>query len=104
MTSNDFTSWASLYDALSNNMLPLTLMVILAASVILLFLLLREKKILDKLMFLNLILVQLTMLMTVYSVWKRSQMILDVSMTFSLMGFLATAVVLRFLLKGGHQR
>ena len=98
--SSDF----SLTGGLSNQMLPLTLMFILGACVILFYLLLREKKTLDKLMFLNLILVQLTMLMTVYSVWKNSQMILDVSMTFSLMGFLATAVVLRFLLKGGHQR
>lgn len=85
-------------------MMQMTLYLLTATVVILFFLMLREKKLTEKLMFLNLIIVKLTLLMMVYSVMQNSQMILDISITFAIIGFLATAVLTRFLMKGGHAK
>lgn len=82
--------------------LQLTMLCIIISALILTFQLIREKTIWDKLIFLNLINVKLALTMTVYGVWIDSQMILDISMAYGLIGFLSAATLTRFLLKGGH--
>ena len=75
---------------------------LICSALILAGLMLRAKSIWDKLIFLNLINVKLALTMTTYSVWIDSQMILDISMAYGLIGFLSAAILTRFLLKGGH--
>ncbi len=64
--------------------------------------LIRSKTTIDKLIYLNLLNVKLALTMTTYSVWIDSQMALDISITYGLIGFLSIALFTRFLLKGGH--
>jgi multisubunit Na+/H+ antiporter MnhF subunit len=82
--------------------IQLTMSLLIISALILTGLLFRAKSIWDKLIFLNLINVKLALTMTAYSVWVDSQMILDISMAYGLIGFLSTATLTRFLLKGGH--
>lgn len=84
--------------------LPGIIFLLVISSAILAVMLLRTKRIWDKLIFLNLINVKLAMALIAYSVWVDSQMILDISMAYGLIGFLASATLVRFLLKGGHLR
>lgn len=83
-------------------LLQLTMLCLIISALILTFQLIRAKSIWDKLIFLNLINVKLALTMTVYSVWIDSQMVLDISMAYGLIGFLSAATLTRFLLKGGH--
>jgi multisubunit Na+/H+ antiporter MnhF subunit len=83
-------------------LLQLTMICLIISALILTFLLIKAKSIWDKLIFLNLINVKLALTMTVYSVWIDSQMVLDISMAYGLIGFLSAATLTRFLLKGGH--
>lgn len=64
--------------------------------------LLRTKNTIDKLIYLNLLNVKLALALTTYSVWIDSQMALDISITYGLIGFLSLSIFTRFLLKGGH--
>ncbi len=82
--------------------LQLTMICLIISALILTFLLIKAKSIWDKLIFLNLINVKLALTMTVYSVRIDSQMVLDISMAYGLIGFLSAATLTRFLLKGGH--
>lgn len=63
---------------------------------------LKTKIVWNKLIYLNLVNVKLAMALTVYGVLTDSQMVLDISMTYGLIGFLAAVTLTRFLLKGGH--
>lgn len=82
--------------------LLITMRLLIFATLILLIMMIRAKSIWDKLIFLNLIVVKLALTMTAYSVYSESQMVLDISMTYGLIGFLSSATLIRFLLKGGH--
>lgn len=83
-------------------MLEITLGVLIIGIFALTYLVLFDPKIIDKLLFMNLIIVKIAMIMIVYAVMVGSSMILEVSMTYAIIGFLATATVIRFVLKGGH--
>lgn len=84
--------------------LPLIMSLLLLSAAILVIMIFRTKRVWDKLLFLNLVNVKLALALTAYSVWVDSQMILDVSMAYGLIGFLASSTLVRFLLKGGHLR
>lgn len=84
--------------------LPLIMSLVLLSAAILVIMIFRTKRVWDKLLFLNLVNVKLALALTAYSVWVDSQMILDVSMAYGLIGFLASSTLVRFLLKGGHLR
>lgn len=83
-------------------LLQLTMYLLILSALVLFALLLRAKSIWDKLIFLSLINVKLALTMTAYSIYVDSQMILDISMTYGLIGFFSVAILARFLLKGGH--
>lgn len=83
-------------------LLQLTMYLLVLSALVLFGLLLRAKSIWDKLIFLSLINVKLALTMTAYSIYVDSQMILDISMTYGLIGFFSVAILTRFLLKGGH--
>lgn len=83
-------------------MLLLIMALLIISALILTGLMLRAKSIWDKLIFLNLINVKLALTMSAYSIWIDSQIILDISMAYGLIGFLSAATLTRFLLKGGH--
>lgn len=85
-------------------MLNITLYVLCIGLFSLMWLVFKDPKIMDKLLFMNLIIVKLALAMAVYAVMVGSQMILEVCMTYSIIGFLATALVIRFVLKGEHQK
>lgn len=85
-------------------MLGITMILIVIASLVLMIQLILNKTVIIKILLMNLIIVHLAMLMSAYAVYANSQMLLEITMTFALLGFLATAVLTRFLIKGGHQR
>lgn len=66
------------------------------------FMVFKTKVIWNKLIYLNLVNIKLAMALTAYGVMSDSQMVLDISMTYGLIGFLAAVTLTRFMLKGGH--
>lgn len=80
----------------------LIMSLLICSALVLAVIMLKAQSIWDKLIFLNLINVKLALTMTAYGVWIDSQMILDISMAYGLIGFLSAATLTRFLLKGGH--
>ncbi len=80
---------------------PFAIGLLIGAILFLATLAFKSNEILDRLVFINLVNVKLAMLLTAFSVLVDSQMILDISMTYGLIGFLSSVTLSRFLLKGG---
>jgi multicomponent Na+:H+ antiporter subunit F len=78
-------------------------MVILGlATLVLIFFLVRSKNIWERLMAINLVTIKMIMLITVYAVLMESPIVMDISITYSIIGFISVTLVSRFLLKGGR--
>lgn len=58
----------------------------------------------DRLMALNLMAAKTVMLITLYGVYKNNIFLLDVSMTYGIIGFLGITLLCRFLLRGGRHK
>lgn len=83
-------------------MLEITIFIIVGVISIFLFLLFNSKTIWEKLMFLNLISIKLIMLISVFAVIMDVPEALDVSITYSIIGFISITLLSRFLLTGGR--
>jgi len=83
-------------------MLIITFFIIIAAIFIILFKLIKGPTIWDRLMALNIISIKSIMLITVYAVYKNDQILMDISITYSIIGFLTVTLLSRFILKGGR--
>lgn len=83
-------------------MLEITLVVLAVFLLLLMLFMVRAATVWDRLILLNLITLKLAMMMVVYAVLKRSGAMLDVALTYSLIGFLSVSMLSRFILKGGR--
>lgn len=83
-------------------MLQTTFCVLLGAMIILLFPLFKAPTVWHRLVPLNLINIKLALLITVFGVWINQPSLLDISITYSIIGFMSMTLISRFLLKGGR--
>lgn len=58
----------------------------------------------DRLLSLNLISAKTILLLTIYGVYKENIQLLDISISYGIIGFLTITLLSRFLLKGGRQK
>lgn len=83
-------------------MLGKTMMVILFSIMVLFAYLIRSRSIWERLIVLNLISLKIILMITVFAVLIDSDMALDISITYSIIGFVSVTTISRFLLKGGR--
>ncbi len=83
-------------------MLELTLFFILVSMLTLIFYTVSGESVWERLIGLNLIVIKIILLITVYAIMIDSSAILDISITYSIVGFIATTLLSRFLLRGGR--
>lgn len=83
-------------------MLNLTLYILGMALLILTVFLVVGPTVWDRLITLNLMTLKLTMLVIVFAVLTDSNIMLDIAMIYSVIGFLSVSVLSRFILKGGR--
>ncbi|MDO9592000.1 MAG: monovalent cation/H+ antiporter complex subunit F [Erysipelotrichaceae bacterium] len=83
-------------------MLETTLVFIAVAILFLFYQLTRAKTIWERLVALNLIAVKLALVMTIYAVIKGQSGLLDITLTYSFIGFMTVMILTRFVLKGGR--
>jgi multicomponent Na+:H+ antiporter subunit F len=82
--------------------LQITMVILGLATLVLIFFLVRSKNIWERLMAINLVTIKMIMLITVYAVLMESPIVMDISITYSIIGFISVTLVSRFLLKGGR--
>ena len=58
----------------------------------------------DRLLALNLISAKTILLLAVYGVYKDDLMLLDISISYGIIGFLTITLLSRFILRGGRQK
>ena len=58
----------------------------------------------DRLLALNLISAKTILLLAVYGVYKDELMLLDISISYGIIGFLTITLLSRFILRGGRQK
>lgn len=83
-------------------MLEITLIILVLSVSVLLAFMIKGPTVWDRLISLNLMSLKLAMLIIVYAVHTGSNLILDIAMTYSIIGFLSVSMLSRFLLKGGR--
>lgn len=83
-------------------MLEITMILIAVAIIFLLYQLTLAKTIWERLVALNLIAVKIALIMTVYAVYSGQSGLLDIILTYSIIGFMTVIVLTRFVLKGGR--
>lgn len=83
-------------------MLKMTILILLLAIFTLITFMFLAKSIWEKLMGLNLIVIKIILMITVYAVYIDSELVLDIMVTYSIIGFLSVTLLSRFLLKGGR--
>jgi multisubunit Na+/H+ antiporter MnhF subunit len=85
-------------------MIKITMGIIVIAIVIFVIRLIMTRDVYDKLMTLNLLTIKILLFLAVYSAFKRDVFILDLVMTSSLIGFIATAIlIIYFGRNGSHE-
>lgn len=65
--------------------------------------LIRGKTVWDKLLSLNLFAVQTAMLIITYAVYIDAPLVMDIAITYSIVGFLSLILLTRFIVMGGKQ-
>lgn len=84
--------------------LIITMIFICVAMIITSFRMILGPTLWDRLMCLNLMSAKTVMLITLYGVHKNNIGLLDVSITYGIIGFLGTTLLCRFILKGGRYK
>jgi len=56
----------------------------------------------DRLLALNLISAKTTLLLVIYAVYKENLLLLDISISYGIIGFLGITLLSRFILRGGR--
>lgn len=79
-----------------------TLIIIALALIVLMNKMASVKTIWEKITIMNLMTIKIIMLITVYSVYLNSHELLDISLTYSIIGFLSVAIISRFIIGGGR--
>ncbi len=83
-------------------MLETTLVILGISVLILVAFLIKGPTVWDRLITLNLMTLKLAMLIIVFSVLTKSNIMLDIAMTYSIIGFLSVSMLSRFILRGGR--
>jgi len=80
-------------------------MILLAIAMVLTLLrMIKGPTLWDRLLALNLMSAKTVMLITLYGVYKNNMALLDVSMTYGIIGFLGITLLSRFILRGGRHK
>lgn len=58
----------------------------------------------DRLMCINLFSAKTILLLSIYGVYKENTMLLDISISYGIIGFLGITLLSRFILRGGRQK
>lgn len=58
----------------------------------------------DRLLALNLISAKTVLLLAIYGIYKKNLLLLDVSISYGIIGFLSITLLSRFILRGGRQK
>jgi len=82
--------------------LQITMIIMAIATLTLLFFLIGSKTVWERLMAINLMTIKMVMLIMVYAVLMESPIVMDISITYSIIGFISVTLISRFLLKGGR--
>jgi multicomponent Na+:H+ antiporter subunit F len=85
-------------------LIDMTMMLLIFFIFIVLFRLVRVKTPYDLLLHLNLMTVKLAMLIVLFAVKIQSKDILDIALTYSMIGFLCLILLSRVLMKGGRMK
>ena len=83
-------------------MIETTLLILCVSIFVLLIFLIKGPTVWDRLISLNLMTLKMAMLIIVYAVFTESNIMLDIAMTYSIIGFLTVSMLSRFILKGGR--
>ncbi|MFZ5351358.1 MAG: monovalent cation/H+ antiporter complex subunit F [Bacillota bacterium] len=84
--------------------LLITIYILAVSMLFILIKLFISKTIWDRLLALNIISSQSLMFLIVLSVYKNSEMLLDISLIYGITGFIGLSLFSRFILKGGRQK
>ena len=83
-------------------MIETTLFILCFSIFVLLIFLIKGPTVWDRLISLNLMTLKMAMLIIAYAVFTESNIMLDIAMTYSIIGFLTVSMLSRFILKGGR--
>ncbi|MCM1991287.1 monovalent cation/H+ antiporter complex subunit F [Oceanirhabdus seepicola] len=84
--------------------LLITMILLTIAMALTLFRMIKGPTLWDRLLALNLMSAKTVMLITLYGVYKNNMALLDVSMTYGIIGFLGITLLSRFILRGGRHK
>lgn len=82
--------------------LKITIYIIIISIIVLIGYLIKSKSIWEKIMVINLISIKTILLITVFAVLIEVPEMLDITITYSIIGFIAITLISRFLLSGGR--
>ena len=82
--------------------LKTTICIIILVIGVVLIKLIRGPSLWDRLIALNIISIKVIMLITVYAVMKKNVLLLDLSLTYSIIGFLSISLISQLVMKGGR--
>ncbi|MCT4660691.1 MAG: monovalent cation/H+ antiporter complex subunit F [Tissierellales bacterium] len=83
-------------------MLKATCYILIFAILVLVIYLLRSKNVWERVMVINLLSIKTILLITVFAVLMDLPVMLDITITYSIIGFVAITLISRFLLSGGR--
>lgn len=83
-------------------MLELTIFIIFISIFTLLYYMVKGETVWERIIGLNLIVIKIVLLITVYAVLIKSSIVLDIVITYSIVGFISVTLLSRFLLRGGR--
>ncbi|MGO1368686.1 MAG: monovalent cation/H+ antiporter complex subunit F [Senegalia sp. (in: firmicutes)] len=84
--------------------LIITMVVLILAMFLILLKMVKGPTLWDRLMCLNLISANVTLLITVYAIYEKNPMLLDIAISYGIIGFLTITLISRFLIRGGRQK
>ncbi|WP_130805698.1 monovalent cation/H+ antiporter complex subunit F [Senegalia massiliensis] len=84
--------------------LIITMVVLIIAMFFVLIKMVKGPTLWDRLMCLNLISAHTILLITIYGIYKENSMLLDIAISYGIIGFLTITLLSRFLLRGGRQK
>lgn len=84
--------------------LIITMIILIVAMLITVVRLAMGPTLWDRLLALNLISAKTILLLAVYGVYKDELMLLDISISYGIIGFLTITLLSRFILRGGRQK
>lgn len=84
--------------------LLITMLFLVVAISVTMIKLIKGPTIWDRLLSLNLISIKIILLLAVYGVYKDNPLLLDISISYGIIGFLTITLLSRFILRGGRQK